>query len=139
MTEQEILEYKQGILEVYTETGTTQLEYYARLNPKPTTDDDIYGEYNEEEGYAQEPVMLVADIQLNNQAEDTLNKVPLSTITTYIVDIPILCLENNNLDPYIMCTGRFKYKGKDFTILDVMPDGLLADTFTSYKFIAERV
>lgn len=128
LSEKDRRDYKKGIQDIYIELGTTKIKYYP-LNPR--NEDDIYEEETESYG---EPINLIADIEAKDPLENAIDPIPSMGVVIYVIDIPILCLEEKELDPFSMITGKFEFEGQEYKIVDVIPDGLFTDFYTSYKF-----
>ena len=81
----------------------------------------------------------MADIQPFDPTPDSLDTIPTMGLNLFNFDIPIYSLEQNNLDAYKMLQGQFEFNNKKYAILDVTPQGLFTDFFTSYKFKARML
>lgn len=134
LSEKDRREYKQGIYDLYSEVGTTLIKYYP--NYPNNSDDDLYGE--KEDIYI-EPIFLVGVIESHNPTNNTLDPMATMGINLFDFDIPILSLEKANLDAYTMLKGQFEFDSKRYNILDVTPEGMFTDFYTTFKFKARMI
>lgn len=134
LSEKDRREYKKGIYDLYSEVGTTKIEYYS--NYSDNLEEDLYGE---QEYVYTNPVLLVGVIEPIEPTPDALNPIPTMGLNYFTFDIPILSLENNNLDAYAMLKGRFKFDNKMYNILDVTPEGMFTDFYTTFKFKVQMI
>lgn len=133
LSEKDRREYKQGIYDLYSEVGTTKILYYPLA---PVDTDDIYSE--NEDSYL-DPISLVGVIDTNNPVSNTLDNIPNMGINNLYFDIPILSFEKHKLDPYSMLKGYFEFDNIKYQILDVVPQGMFTDFYTTYKFKVEQL
>lgn len=127
-------EYKQGMFDLYSEVGTTKIEYYALI---VSEEEDIYNEPTST--LAKDPIYLVGTITpLTPSLDPTLYAINRDK-EIYNFDIIGLSLEKNLLDPFKMITGKFKFENQTYTINKVTPKGMFTDFFTSYEFECERI
>lgn len=134
LSEKDRREYKQGIYDLYSEVGTTLIKYYP--NYPNNSDDDLYGE--KEDIYI-EPIFLVGVIEPHDPTNNTLDPMATMGINLFDFDIPILSLEKANLDAYTMLKGQFEFENKRYNILDVTPEGMFTDFYTTFKFKARMI
>ena len=133
LSEIDKLEYKKGVYEAYLLLGAPVKYFEVEIN----NSDDLYGE--NENNYTNEPIELMADIQPFDPTPDSLDTIPTMGLNLFNFDIPVYSLEQNNLDAYKMLQGQFEFNNKKYAILDVTPQGLFTDFFTSYKFKARML
>lgn len=130
LSEKDRQEYKQGIYDLYCEVGTTKLIYYP-------IDQDIKDDlYNDSELVYGEPILLTGVISPLDPTTD-VNPIPTMGSNIFNFDIPILSLELEKLDPYTMLKGKFEFDSVTYQILDVTPQGMFTDFYTTYKFKAQ--
>ena len=135
LSEKDRREYKQGIYDLYSEVGTTLIKYYPDY-PNNSDDDDLYGE---KENIYIEPISLVGVIEPLDPASNTLDPMATMGINLFTFDIPILSLEKANLEAYNMLKGHFEFENKRYNILDVTPEGMFTDFYTTFKFKARMI
>lgn len=133
LPEKDRREYKKGIYDLYEEIGTP-IKYFP-LNLK-NSNINIYNEVESEKEYGKE-VKLVATVVVNMISQDENQPVKQQSEELYDVDVPILALENNKLDPKLMLGGKFLYKDITLNILDFRREGMFTDFFTTVKFRCE--
>lgn len=134
LSEKDRKEYKQGIYDLYSEVGTTKIKYYADY--PNNSDDDLYGE---KENMYVNPIFLVGVIEPLEPTNNTLDPIATMGINLFTFDIPILSLEKQNLDAYSMLKGQFEFEDKMYNILDVTPEGMFTDFYTTFKFKARMI
>lgn len=122
--------FKQGIYDLYSEVGTTQLIFHP-LHPNLDSSDDIYGE---KAPIYLDPIKLIGVISPSEPIGNTLDPIPTMGISMFDVDIPILSLEKANLDPYSMIDGQFEFDTRMYKVIHVVPQGMFTDFYSNYKF-----
>lgn len=129
LSEKDRKEYKKSVHEMYSEVGTTKIEYYSQT---ASNEEDLYGELDA--NFSDTPLMLVGVIEPIEPTPDALNPIPNMGLNYFTFDIPTLSLENHNLDPYTMLKGLFRFDNRMYNILDVTPEGMFTDFYTTFKF-----
>ena len=55
------------------------------------------------------------------------------------IEIPLLVIEKNGLDPYAMDSGYFVYENRTYEVMYVTPEGLFAQMYSSFNFLCKGV
>lgn len=134
LSEKDRREYKKGIYDLYYEVGTTKIKYYP--DHPNTSDDDLYGE--KEEAFVN-PISLVGVIKPLDPSDNALDPMPTMGLNLFTFDIPVYSLEKENLDAYNMLRGQFEFDNKRYNILDVTPEGMFTDFYSTFKFKARML
>lgn len=125
--------YKEGMLELYSELGSTLIEYYE---PSSSKEDDFYGEEETIDTFICNLTGFVKAYKIENDSSIGINA---QDKELYAIDIVLLSLEENELNPIEMYKGKFKYHNRFYSILRVAPKNPFSDFYTSYEFICEVV
>lgn len=126
--------YKEGINTLF-ETLGTQVEFYFRNNEESNL--DIYGDYIDEK--SKEAYVLTATIKhkaLDNNNFDLKKQGHTDEVN---IEIPLLVIEKNGLDPYAMDSGYFVYENRTYEVMYVTPEGLFAQMYSSFNFLCKGV
>lgn len=135
LSEKDRREYKQGIYDLYSEVGTTKLEFHPI---DPNFEPNIYGDVDDVT-YLPPITGLVGVIDFKGDTQNPIDPIPLDNKVIAQIELPILTLEKANLDPFSMITGQFKFLDTTFNVIDVTPNGLFTDFYTSYNFKVEMI
>ena len=125
--------YKEGMLELYSELGSTLIEYYE---PSSSKEDDFYGEEETLDTYV---CNLTGFVKTFKVEEDLSIGVNVQDKELFVIDIALLSLEQKELNPYDMYKGKFKFHNRFYTVLRIIPKNPFSDFYTSYEFICEVI
>lgn len=141
-----IKEYHEAMLEVNTILGATKIIYYPLADSK----EGLYKETKRAK-YG-EPIYLTGLTDFPQSAPDqpfdvsSIKEVQLTVeITLYgFSQYEYVNPENAPetllpIDPYEVKKGYFIIDGKTYSIEECIPQGLFADTYTSYKYMCKGV
>lgn len=126
--------YKEGIYTLF-ETLGTEVEFYYRNNESSNI--DIYGDYINEE--AIESYSLIATIKHKALDNNNFDRQKQGHTDECTIEIPLKVIEDNELEPYNMDSGYFKFEGREYEVMYVKPKGLFAQMFTSFEFSCKGV
>lgn len=126
--------YKEGMHTLF-ETLGTEVEFYYRNQESKNI--DVYGDYLDEEPI--ESYTLVATIKLKALDNNNFDRQKQGHTDEATIEIPLLVIENNGLEPYDMDSGYFAYEGREYEVMYVKPKGLFAQMFTSFEFHCKAV
>lgn len=139
LSEKDLKQYHQGMYDIDYILGTTKILFYPFINPTP---ESLYNE--KKRAKYGDPIHLTGRVSVTSVEAPYKDSNIKTSITT--VNIPNLAFtkytyvegdearDHPPLDPHSLTNGVFYIEGKKYEIRDCNPEGLFADTFTSYKY-----
>lgn len=148
LSARDLQEYHKGMFDLNDILGATKIKYYP-LNLEESKP-NIYGE-NKRPKYL-DPLYLTGLVKFPNYEKEPLLQGSSKQDITVTVEITLLGftkysyvdstkepVEKPTLDPYSIIKGYFILEGKKYTIDECLPQGLFADTYTSYLYLCRGV